>query len=205
MKINAVISKPSLKLNSTDKTAVLSAAIIVLGVMVGTVIYSVTKDGLINDLCDYYLFYVTDFSNKNKPEILSGIILSNIPYLIMMLIFGTSVVGIPGVVALTFTKSMGIGLLVTYIYEAFALKGIEYCLLVLLPGKFIMIFAMILLTQSCYVNSLSIRKCMNNSEDRVVSLHKFALRSFVIVMLFIFSSVVDFLTLKGFSTLFDFT
>ena len=204
MKINAVISKPTLKFEFADKIAVFSAVLIVIGIISGTVIYSVTKNNIVDSICEYFISFITDFSNKNKPEILSGLILSNIPYFIMMLIFGTNVIGTPGVIALTYAKSMGIGLLYTYIYDAYALKGIEFCLLVLLPGKFILILAMILLTQNCYVTSNNIRKSLYNSENRAVSLSKFALRSLIIVTLFVISSIVDYFTLTSFSSLFDF-
>ena len=204
MKINAVISKPSVKFDFSDRIAIFSALIIIVGIVSGAVIYSVTKDEILNKLCEYFLSFTTDFANKNKPEIISGLILSNIPYLIMMLIFGTNVVGTPGVVALTLAKSMGLGLLYTYIYDAFALKGIEFCLLILLPGKFVLVFAMILLTQNCFVTSSGLRKSLCNSEDRVVPLQKFALRSIIIALLFVVSSLIDFLTISSFSSLFDF-
>lgn len=205
MKINAVISKPSVRLNSADKTAIVSASSIALGIIVGAIIYSLSKNTVVNDICDYFLSFATDFTNKNKPEILSGIIISYVPYIIAMLILGTSIIGAVGTIALSTVKSMGIGLLFTYIYDAFSLKGIEYCLLVLLPGKFILIFAMILLTQSCCLNSLIIRKSLSNSENRAVPLQKYFLRSLVITFLFILSSLTDFLMLTGFSALFDFT
>lgn len=204
MKINAVISKPNLKFDLSGKIVVFSAVIIAVGIILGAVIYSVAENELIDSLCSYFLSFVTDFTNKNKPEIISGLIFSNFPYLLLMLIFGTNVVGTIGAVALTFAKSMGLGVLFTYIYDSFALKGVEYCLLILLPGKFIMIFAMILLMQSCLITSNDIRKCISAAETRVVPLHKFALRSLIITSLFLVSSVVDYLTLTSFSSLFNF-
>lgn len=205
MKINAVISKPSVKLNNGDKTAIISAAAIAFGIITGAMIYSVSNNTVFNEICDYFLSYATDFTHKNKPEIFSGIIISYVPYIIAMFILGTSIVGAVGTIALSTVKSMGIGLLFTYIYDAFSLKGIEYCLLILLPGKFILIFAMILLTQSCCMNSLAIRKSLSNFENGAVPLQKYLLRSVVILLLFVLSSLADFLMLTSFSSLFDFT
>ena len=187
-----------------NKSAIISAGAIALGIVLGSILYSAGKVAEDSTLIDYFISFAMDFSNKNKPEILSGIILSHIPYFIMMLIFGTSVIGTPAVVLLTCIKSMGLGLLTTYIYSAFSLKGIEYCLLVLFPGKFILIFAMILLTQSCLVNSESIRNSLKNKEGRVVSYDKFALRSLLILILIILSALTDFVTIISFSQLFDF-
>ena len=203
MKINAVISKPAIEVNSANKSAILSAVIISMGIMSGVGIY-LLSNGIIDELCDCFFAFVTDFSNKNKPEILSGLILSNVPYLIMMLIFATSVIGVFGIVGLTFAKSMGMGLLITYIYDSFALKGIVYSLLVILPGKFVMILAMILLTQSSIITSQDIRKSISCRDDKTVSLHKFALRIVVILLIFILSSIIDFITICSFSSLFEF-
>ena len=205
MKINAVISKSSVNVDSTYKSAIISAITIAVGIIFGAIICILSKDNLNSSLVEYFINFSTDFSNKNKPEILSGIILSHIPYFIMMIIFGTSVVGTPAVILLTNIKSMGIGLLTTYIYSSFSLKGIEYCLLVMFPGKFILIFAMILLTQSCFVTSNDIIQRLKNKEGRVVSLEKFAVRSILIFGLIILSALIDFLANISFSSLFNFT
>ena len=205
MKINAVISKSSVNVDSTYKSAIISAITIAVGIIFGAIICILSKDNLNLSLIEYFINFSTDFSNKNKPEILSGIILSHIPYFIMMIIFGTSVVGTPAVILLTNIKSMGIGLLTTYIYSSFSLKGIEYCLLVMFPGKFVLIFAMILLTQSCFVTSNDIRQRLTNKEGRVVSLEKFAVRSILIFGLIILSALIDFFAIISFSSLFNFT
>lgn len=205
MKINAVISKPTVKINSANKTAIASAVIIAVGIIIGSLTISVSDESIIAKLMDYFISFATDFTNKNKPKILSGIMLSNLPYLISMLILGTSVFGTPAVVLLTAGKSVGMGLLTTYIYSAYSLKGIEYCLLVFLPGKIVMIFAMILLTQNCILTSMSIWQSTKTQGSGVVAIDKFMLRSVFIVSLFLLSALIDFLAIISFSQLFDFS
>ena len=205
MKINAVISKPSVKLNSADKTAIISAIVIAAGIIIGAIVYSIAKSDVTDTLCEYFLKFTTDFSNKNKPEIISGLTLTHLPYLFMMFIFGTSLIGTPAVFTLTAMKSIGLGLLTTFIYDTYSLEGIEYCLLVLFPGKFILIFAIILLTQNCCINSLGIKYTVKGIEGRVVQFDKYILRSVFIVILFVLASIVDFLMINFFSSLFEFT
>lgn len=205
MKINAVISKPSIYVNYANKTAILSAVIIAMGIISGTIIFLVSDDTVAETLFEYFISFTTDFTNKNKPEILSGLILSHIPYFVVMEILGVSVVGIYLIPMITFIKSVGIGMLVTYIYQMFTLKGIEYCLLVLFPGKFILIFAMILLAQNCLITSDNIRLSAHGNKDRVVELNKYILRTIFIAMIIIVSSIIDFITIISFSSLFDFT
>ena len=205
MKINAVISKPSLNVDYANKTAIISAGIIVLGIISGTIIFILSDKTIGNELFDYFISYTTDFSNKNKPEVFSGLILSNIPYFIVTVILGVSIVGVYFVPLITFIKSVGIGMLITYIYQAFSLKGIEYCLLILFPGKFILIFAMILLTQNSLITSNNIRLSVNASKDRAVDINKYMLRTVFIVFIIMLSATVDFVTVISFSSLFVFT
>ena len=185
MKIKAVVTKPSININTASKSAVMSAMVIVFGILVGVIIFIAAPEYTKDSLTRLFLTFTTDFVNKNKPEILSGIVLAHIPYFIAMLIFATSVVGTPAVIFLTAAKSMSLGLIVTYIYSEFSLKGIEYCLLILLPGKFILIFVMILLTQNCYITSKDIKIKTITSSDGVVVFKKFIYRSIFILLMMV--------------------
>ena len=203
MKVSAVI-KPTISLDHTKKSAIISCGVIVSGIIVGTIIYLLSKDDLASRLLDYFISFSMDFTHKNKSEILSGLIFENLIYFILMLIFGTSVIGTPAVFAVSFIKSAGLSLLTAYIYDSFALKGIEYCLLVLFPGKYFLIFAMLLLTQNCYYMSIGILKCVKNADGRGVNFKKFSARSILILAFLILSAVIDFITIISFSSLFNF-
>ena len=194
MKVSAVITKPDVRIDSTKKSALVSGAAVSAGIILGAFLYVFAKDGLTGD-----------FSNKNKPEIISGLIIPNVMYFIAMVIFGTSVIGTPAVYAMSVLKSSGLGLLTAYIYDCFALKGIEYCLLVIFPGKFLLIFAMVLLTQNCSHMSMAIYRCMKNAESRGADIRKFSARSFLILIILLISSLIDFVLLISFSSLFDFS
>lgn len=204
MKVSAVINKPKLKLDSTNKSALISALVIFVGVVVGIALYSALSENLKYELNDHFINYLSTFSQKNKPELISGLIFQNIIYFVLMLIFSVCLYGTLAIFMISSLKAVGLGILTTHIYCKFALKGIEYCLLVLFPGKFILILAMLLLTQNCYVNSNSILRVMRNQEDRVVDMKKFSLRSAVIFLLLLISSTVDFISAVSFSQLFEF-
>lgn len=205
MKVSAVITKPKVGLDNTKKTAFISGANIALGIIMGSVLYLICKDKLTGNLFDYFIDYTIDFSNKNKPEILSGLVLQNLIYYFFMLFFGTNVIGAPFVFLISFIKASGLGVLATYIYDAFSLKGIEYCLLVFFPGKFLLILSMVLLTQNCYYNALCIFRNIKMEDSRGVDLKKFTARSVLILMILLLASLVDFLTIISFSPLFDFS
>lgn len=205
MKVSAVINKPSFSVDTTKKSAIISSIILVVGIISGTIIYFVTDESLINELWDYFISFSTDFSNKNKTEIISGLIMQNLIYYILMLLFATCFFGAPAVVVTSFLKASGLGMLTAYIYDNFALKGVEYGLLVIFPGKIILILAMILLTQNCCMTSLDIKNYITNNSNKIVDLKKFALRSILILILILISCLIDFLTIVSFSSLFDFS
>ena len=66
MKINAVISKPSINVNSANKSAIISAAIIAIGIIIGSIIFIVSKNTLADSLLDYFVSFSVDFANKNN-------------------------------------------------------------------------------------------------------------------------------------------
>ena len=204
MKVKAVINKPEIKLDSTGKSSVVSAVVIFSGVIAGIALYIVSDEALLEDLGNRFILFANEFINKNKPEIFSGLIFQDIIYCAFMLVFAFCIFGTPIVFLLSFIKAMGLGLLTTYIYDIYALKGIEYCLLVIFPGKLILIFAMILLTQNCYVNSTQMTKKLLYQSDGGVSLKKYILRTQIILIVIIISSITDFITLNSFSSLFGF-
>jgi hypothetical protein len=205
LKVSAVITRPTISLDNTKKSAILSSLVIVAGLVAGSVIYLLCSEDFTNNLFDYLISFATDFSNKNKPEILSGLVLQNLIYYIAMLIFGTSVIGTPAVLFISFIKAVGLSFLTTYIYGVFALKGIEYCLLVVFPGKFFLLFAMVLLTQNCYCTSTEIIKSLRGNDSRGVNFKKFSVRSLLILLILLIASTIDFLMIISFSSLFDFS
>lgn len=204
MKVSAVINKQKFKFSNTNKSAVISALVIFIGIVSGIVLYKATQTYFEDELSVRFTQYLNEFANKNNPELFSGLLLKDVLYFVLMVIFSLCIYGSGAVFIISCLKSMGLGLLTMYIYDAFALKGVEYCLMVFFPGKFIMIFAMILLTQNCYLNSNSIVKTVKNSGDGVVDLKKFCLRTLVIFLLIIISDIVDYLTVICFSSLFQF-
>ena len=207
MKVSAIITNPSrdiVKTINVNRSTIQSASIIILGIICGVLLYVFNTETLSGDLFEYFISFTTDFSYKSKPEIFSGLMLSDLIYLIAMVIFGTCAVGTSAVICLSLINSMGIGMLTAYIYDSFALEGIEYCLIVLLPGKFLLILAMILLTQNCVITSKLIWESANNKADRVVDFRKYIMRILIITIIFFLSTLVDFITVTAFSSLFEF-
>lgn len=208
MKINAVIlPKKSDKDNSyeNDKSIYISFIFILCGLICGALIYLFTGANLKGSIWNLFTGFFTDFSNKSNPEIISGLILSGLPYYFAMIVFGSSIFGYPFVLLLSFIKSMAPSLLFSYLYSSYGLQGAEYVFLVMAPGKIIMLLGVLMLTQSCLTMSASLQKLTNEgSKDCKHELRKFVLRSVIIYVVLLASDLVSFITITGFSSLFSF-
>lgn len=207
MKVSAVINTKRIhpgQLHSKLPTVFISFIPIALGLIFGSLMFNFSDEGIFDSLKNCFLSFATDFTNKNTPEIISGMLLTYLAYFFMMVIFGMCALGTVPVFILSFFKSAGIGMTAAYIYSGYALKGVEYCLLVFYPGKILAMLAMLMLTHSCYYMSGNIRKLIKGSHDTTIEIEKYVLRSALIGSIFILSSLVDFLMLRCFSSLFAF-
>lgn len=205
MKINAVIAPRRINVNKTtfsqNKTTVTTLLIMISAVVAGTVLYTLTKQRSDDSLDIAFMNFTGEFINKSKPEIFSGLLLGTGIYLVLIVLFSTSVIGVPFIYSLTFLKMMGLGTLVSYIYSIYGLKGVEYCILIVLPGKFLLILGSLILTDSSVYLSRSIRQ---KDKDKKTDLRKQALRFLFVLIIMTLSVTVDFLTLTFFSKLFIF-
>ena len=207
MKINAVITARRIKMPENkfyNISAFISAIPIGMGIIFGCVVYLLFGEQIKGELWDFFISFTTEFIGKTKTEILTGLILSNVPYLLFMYLFGTNLRGTYLTFTLSFFKSFGLGLLSSYIFSTYALKGIEYCLLIFFPGKVLMIFSMLLLTDNCYNASLKLSDKVKEKNDSHIDLIRYDLRTIFISVLVVLSCVVDFVMIICFSTLFDF-
>lgn len=207
MKVSAVISAKGLgrkKFNKTISSVVIAALPLILGIIFGSITYFLSDKSIFDSLKTYFLEFATEFSGKNKPEIISGLIVSYIPYVIIMLIFGMCACGAMPIFLVSFFKSAGIGMTATYIYDVYALKGLEYSLLVFYPGKIIAVFAMLILTHSCYAMNNEISSSIKGKCDSPVRVDRYIVRTLLISSIFAVASVVEFLTIICFSELFSF-
>ncbi len=206
MKISAVISKDIIKRSdiARNKLNFTVFIVIALALLSGTVLFVLSDKSLTEEISNSFFGFYSDFSSKSKAEIFTGILSAHIPYVILMIIFGKSSVGYTVIPVLSFTKIIGIGFLNTYLYSAFGLKGVEYSLLVFIPGKFLMLFSVIFLMQCCMENSLNMKNIVKG-ESRTENISGFyGARITVAVIILTLSSLIDCILTVSFSSLFSF-
>ncbi len=206
MKINTTISSEIIgkKMYLKNKTHIFCFIIIASAIITGTLSYINFEESFIDEIQRSFEVFSVEFISKTKFEIFSGVLLSHLPYIILMIVFGTSVFGSIFAVALSFIKGTGLGMLGAYIYSSFGLKGIEYAILVFFPGKFLLLLSMLFLlnfavTESLYLNKLT-KGEWQVEKDNMLYIMKITV-SFIFI---IFSALIDCFLVSAFSSLFTF-
>ncbi len=206
MKINAVIIpkrtfKPKEKSLPFNKNLLIITAILSVAALSGVLLYIIAKSQIDVHLSESFNFYTQSFIKKSKPEMFSGLLLEGLPYFFLMLLFSTSVIGDVFIYTLSFIKVLGLSTCITYIYSVYELKGIEYCLLVLLPGKFFLILGILLLINCC---SSIIKTVTKRSKEFNFEPKNIAVKTVAVLIILLISSTVELLTTSMFSDLFAF-
>ena len=204
MKVNTAVF--SLKGLAIKDNGLFAAFLSVLtGLISGSLIYALFIHKNNNPIVDIFIMFNTEFIGKADAELFSGIAVSVLIYFLMLFISGSSFFGRPMCVVVTFFKFAGIGALISYLYITYGLKGLEYVLLVFFPGKLILIFTSVLMTRSSFEMSGIVKNEANEKGSTTSSAKLYYLKSLIYLLLFIISAAIDFLTIKIFSSLFDFS
>lgn len=187
-----------------DRGLLFSFLSILTGLIFGSVLTVFPDNGIKDEILSLFVSFNTEITDKSKIEIFSGIILSGLVYFGIMFFLGGNVFGKELSLIVTAIKASGITAVIAFLYSHYALKGLEYCLLVFLPGKIIFIFAMLFITKSCFDFSKKLRHGASESADIKAVTKLYSLKAVFSLLIFMLSWIIDFLTLIIFTGLFDF-
>ena len=152
----------------------------------------------VSQILDNYLAFI---KINSKPEIFIGLLLSSFVCYAVVSLLSTSVIGAPLIYAVVFFKIAGLSAMLYVLYTEYGLKGLEFSVLVLLPGKYLMLLSLFLLadssTQIC--NSI-IKDTQLNSEK----IKKYAMILLVTAVIMLLSVIIDYLAQTAFCELFTF-
>lgn len=208
MKVSAVIVNPQKKKhlnNITNMPLILSILAILLGFILGTMLYCMFRETLYSDVFSIFISFFTDFTKKSSFEILSGLIISELPYIFLMLLLSFSVIGYPFTLLLTFIKTLAPTLLYSHLYSEYGLKGAEYVFLVLLLGEIVCTFGVLLMTQSCFNLSKFLSENVKTTRgESAEEIRSFTLKFAVSTLIILTSNAITLLTVSCFSSLFIF-
>lgn len=136
-----------LKIKINKKIFVFLFVLMLMGIIAGsiftTILNSSDKELVINHLNEF-----VDNINNNKLDYLFALknnIITNISYVILIWLLGISVIGLPIIIIMFFTKCFILGFSVGAILTTFKLKGILVSLVYVFPGQVISLLFLLLL------------------------------------------------------------
>ena len=162
------------------------------------------KSFIDEDIMGYFISFLYGFSSKSKGEFLSGLIISVLPYIILMLIFGLDLIGAPLSLIFTFFKSLAPTLLFSFLYKEYGLKGAEYVFLVLAAGEIVSLFGALLICTTSYRMSQCIKESLIKKDEFPQKTRNFFLTFSVGTSIIIFSRLITFATITSLNELFVF-
>ena len=199
--IKAVISDLNFK---KDKTLAYSFCSVLIGLISGAIIICFSPTTLKAETADLFVSFFTDFTDKNKLEIFSGLALEGLIYFGALFVAGSNIFGKEMTLFITALKASGITAIISVLYSDYTLKGLEYTLLVFLPGKVILFFAMLFMTKFCFEFARDLRKGKGNIKETKSITNVYIAKSLIALLFMLISWLIDFFTIIIFSSLFDF-
>ncbi len=136
-----------LKIKINKKIFVFLFVLMLMGIIAGsiftTILNSSDKELVINHLNEFI-----DNINNNKLDYLFALknnIITNISYVILIWLLGISVIGLPIIIIMFFTKCFILGFSVGAVLTTFKAKGILVSLVYVFPGQVISLLFLLLL------------------------------------------------------------
>ena len=136
-----------LKIKINKKIFVFLFVLMLIGIIAGslfvTILSSSDKELIINHLNEFI-----DNINNNKLDYLFALknnLITNIGYVILIWLLGISVIGLPIIIIMFFTKCFILGFSVGAVLTTFKLKGILLSLVYVFPGQVISLLFLLLL------------------------------------------------------------
>ncbi len=206
LKIDAVITpeirRGSKRLKMYEYNSIKAFMLSVAAVISGVAVYTAFTELLNEKINDVFMEHLDYVENTLKSDILYGLIFNCVIYVILLLMFSTSVIGTPYIYAITFIKILGIAVTASHLYFNYGIKGIEYSIIVFMPGKIFLIMAtLILIDYSTYISN-RIRAKENTFDS--LDVKKLSVWLIVLLLIMALSVAVDFFTTSFFSDLFNF-
>lgn len=199
-----IVSK-KINLNNTflfrQKNILLLFFVMIVAVIFGALI---NKTTVADDLYNKVIVLLSDFfysvNNNSKPEIYSGLLLSSLACFIIIMLLSTSVIGAPLIYTVIFFKLAGLSNVLFILYSEYGLNGLEFAVLVLLPGKYFMILALLILADSStHISNVHLKEV----QKKPGIIKKYFVILALVLLLLMLSVTVDFFALSTVTGLFD--
>ena len=131
------------KSTASHRQEILLLAFFLTGLLLGAFAVRKSSSVLLERLLSLFQNYTVVKSEQSPGANFCSALFREIVFLGVPLCVGLCAVGLPMLYVLPLTYGAGIGLVGTYLYKTYALKGIGYCALIFYPGKILSFCALV--------------------------------------------------------------
>lgn len=141
--------------------------IFIIGIVVGAMAIKVLPDMQKNELINYLNIFFSEIADKSNDHagMLFSVIFNYVKMVILVWILGFTIIGIPFILFIIFTRGFIIGFTVGFLVNEYVFKGLLFALASVLPHNFLVVPLLIVMSVSAIgfsINLIKRKKQMNN-------------------------------------------
>jgi stage II sporulation protein M len=114
-----------------------------IGIIAGALAVKTLPDDQKAELIGYLSIFFSGLTNgmdtANEPNILSSVIYNNVKTIVIIWLLGFTIVGIPFILFILFTRGFVIGFTVGFLVNEYVMKGILFAITAVIPHNFLAI------------------------------------------------------------------
>lgn len=197
MKINAVFLKKSgvrrtgFHTDDAEKSLILIFAIMMVSVIFGALAYTLNRNAFGGEIWNCFVSLLTNTNGKTLIEIFSGFYIIDLFVLFLLTVFATASFGSFPAIITVFFRTVGIGTIGAYLFANYSFTGLKYYLLIILPGKVILFFGLLLAAQNCLRTSKKTKQIIDGKTVETIDRKLFFFRNAVCGAIFALSALTD--------------
>ena len=152
-----IMDKLKLRINSDKKLLIFLTILLLIGITVGSIFVSILDSTDKNLISEHLYNFIDNIESNNLDyfSVLKNNLITNISFVIVIWLLGISVIGLPFILIMFFSKCFILGFSIGAILYVFKFNGILFSLFYIFPGQVVSILIYLLLTM--YAMSFSFK------------------------------------------------
>lgn len=152
------------------------------------------NESIYNSTEEFFSEYISSLNGQTFIKNFLNNVVVNMFFVLLNFVFGLCAIGFPVSLISVFIKGMSIGVLSSYMYSAFALKGFTYCLLVVYPVQIIASLILMKTGQESFLMSLKLLRTLTErqqSNSYHTDIQKYLMHFIIIIVINLILSAVS--------------
>ena len=152
-----IMDKLKLRINIDKKLLIFLTILLLIGITVGSIFVSILDSTDKNLISEHLYNFIDNIESNNLDyfSVLKNNLITNISFVIVIWLLGISVIGLPFILIMFFSKCFILGFSIGAVLYVFKFNGILFSLFYILPGQVVSILIYLLLTM--YAMSFSFK------------------------------------------------